>query len=76
MNTYDLETGKGGQVVVADTPYPKARALWVGGTAGTVQVRFPSGGSAVYSGVSGLLPVESVEVIAAGTTATDITTIV
>lgn len=72
--TYDLESGKGGVLVTPGTPFPKARALWVGGT-GDVNVRFPEGGSAVFTNVSGLLPVEAVEVVASGTTATNITAI-
>lgn len=74
MSTFNIETGRGGEPVTVDTPYSKARALWVGGS-GDVHVRFADGGDAIYSGVSGLLPVESVEVIGAGTTATLITTI-
>jgi hypothetical protein len=75
MSTFNLETGRGGQVVVNGTPYPVARALWVG-TLGDVHVRFPDGGTAVYTAVQGLMPIESVECLATTTTATNITTIV
>lgn len=75
MSTFNIESGRGGQVVVNGTPYPKARALWVG-TAGDVHVRFPDGGTAVYTAVQGQLNVESVECLETTTTATNITTIV
>lgn len=75
MSTFNIETGRGGQVVVNGTPYPQARALWVG-VLGDVHVRFPDGGSAIYTAVQGRLDVESVEVLVSGTTATNITTIV
>lgn len=75
MNTHDLESAKGGQAVTPGTPFPRARALWVG-TQGDVNVKFPGGQTAVYIGVQGLLPVECVEVLSASTTASDITTLV
>lgn len=74
MSAFSLETGKGGQVVTPGTPYPRARALWIGGE-GDVVVEFPGGQTATYTNVAGLLPVETVQVIASGTTATNITTI-
>lgn len=75
MSTYELETAKGGEAVTPDTPFTECRALWIGG-AGDVEVRFASGGTAVYAGVSGVLPVNAVEVLSNGTTATDITTMI
>lgn len=75
MSSFDLETGKGGDEVTIGTPFPEARLLWVG-TEGHVNVRFAQGGSAIYKNVRGLLPVNAVEVIASGTTASDITTLV
>ena len=74
MNTDAIETGKFGRAVTPGTPYPAARALWVGAE-GNVNVRFSDGGTAIYQTVKGLLPVETVEVIAASTTASAITTI-
>lgn len=71
-STERLETCKGGFAVTPGTPYTPARALWIGGT-GDVTVAFPDGGSATFFNVTGLLPVESKEVLAAGTTATNIT---
>lgn len=58
-------------VVVPDTAYSYARALWVGG-AGAVQLVTPSGANVVFSGVPAgtLLRVASSLVVAAGTTAT------
>ena len=75
MGTFDLETAKGGQAVTPGTPFPRARALWVGGQ-GNVNVRFTDGGTAVYTAVQGLLPVDCVEVLVSGTTASNITTLV
>jgi hypothetical protein len=74
MNTDAIESGKFGRVVSLGTPYPAARALWVG-TEGNVNVRFRDGGTVVYQAVKGLLPVETVEVLSESTTASAITTI-
>lgn len=73
--TFQLETAKGGVEVTIGTPFPRARGLWVG-SAGDVNVRFSNGGSAVYFNVQGQLNVECVEVLASGTTASNITTLV
>lgn len=75
MSTYQLETGKGGQEVTPGTPFPECRGLWVG-TTGDVEVAFASGGSTIYKNVTGLLPVNAVNVLIAGTSASDITTLV
>lgn len=72
--SYDLQTGKGGAEVTPGVELKKARCLWVG-TSGDVNVRFPEGGSAVFTNVVGMLPVDAVEVLASGTTASDITAI-
>lgn len=74
MTAFNLETGRGGRAVTPGTPYPVARALWIGG-AGDVVVEFVGGQTATYTNVAGLLPVETIQVIASGTTATSITTI-
>lgn len=74
MNLDPIESGKFGRAVTPGTPFPKARALWVG-NAGDVNVRFAAGGSAIYTNVYGQLNVVCVEVLASGTTATGITTL-
>lgn len=74
MNTDAIESGKFGRAVTPGTPYPVARALWVG-TEGNVNVRFRDGGTTIYQAVKGLLPVETVEVLSVSTTASGITTI-
>jgi hypothetical protein len=71
--TDNLESGKGGKAVTNDTPFPKARGLWVGGT-GDVVVRFPDESTATFYNVTGFLPVEAIEVLGAST-ATNITAI-
>ncbi len=73
MAGFDKYVARGGQAVTPGTPFPKCRALWVGGE-GDVNVRFADGGTAIYSGVVGRLDVEAVEVLSASTTATNITT--
>jgi hypothetical protein len=71
----DKYVARGGVAVTPGTPFPKARALWVG-TAGDVNVRFADGGTAIYNSVVGRLDVECIEVLSASTTASNITTMV
>lgn len=73
--SYNLESAKGGQVVVVGTEFTECRALWVG-TAGDVNVQFAHGGSCIYSNVSGRLDVNAVNVLASGTTASNISTMI
>ena len=75
MAGIDKYVARGGRAVVLGTPFPMARALWVG-TTGNVNVRFADGGTAIFHNVQGRLDVECVEVLAASTTASNITTMV
>lgn len=60
-------------VIVPDTPYTEARAVYVGGD-GDVELELPDGTEIVFGGmVAGtILPVRSVNVVAASTTATNL----
>lgn len=71
----DVYTAVGGAAVTPnnDTVIPYFRALWIGG-AGDVAVKFANGSTATLVGVPAatVLPVQGTQVLAAGTTATNI----
>lgn len=71
----DVYTAVGGVAVTPSdsTIIPWFRALWVGG-AGSVAVKFANGSTATLVGVPAatVLPVQGTQVLATGTTATDI----
>jgi hypothetical protein len=71
----DVYTAVGGVAVTPDntTIIPYFRALWIGG-AGDVAVKFANGSIATHVGVPAatILPVQGTQVLATGTTATDI----
>lgn len=71
----DIYTAVGGVAVTPSdsTVIPYFRALWIGG-AGDVAVKFANGSTATHVGVPAatVLPVQGTQVLATGTTATNI----
>ena len=65
---------RGGEEIVIGDAFRPCRGIWVG-SVGDVNVEFTDGGSAIYKNVEGTLPVEAVRVLASGTTASDMTTL-